>query len=388
MKRPPQPRATQSDQSLQIRSHVLSDLFRTASSQTLTRAAVASALAWGPPVVFSLVRGRGPFLSFLTDYASLSRFLIVIPLLILAEPALRARLALTAHHFETFLIPSEQQARFRQNWESCERLRGSKLAQSVFLLLTYATTAWLGQYLSPGGAEFVEWWKGGHGFRFFSLAGTWALFVSYPILIWLLFLWLWRQLLWVRFLGSTTRLNLRLIAAHPDNLGGLGFIEASLRGQFAFSFSMGIGLAGAIANRILHDGQKLTTFRHLPLILIAAVLLVCVAPYFLFSGTLMQMRRHGMLRYGALARGVGEQFEKKWLHRADRLEEDVLSVPDFSTTTDLYGVVANINNIRVIPVGIVDLYAIVGAALIPGIPVVIAAIPFDTLIGDAMKLLF
>jgi hypothetical protein len=189
-------------------------------------------------------------------------------------------------------------------------------------------------------------------------------------------------------LHSTTRLNLRLIAAHPDNLGGLGFIEASLRGQLPFSFCMGVGLAGAIANRVLHDGQKLVAFRHLPLILIGAVLLVCVAPYFLFTSTLVQMRRRGMLRYGAFAHAVGEQFEKKWLHRADSLDEEVLTVPDFSTTTDLYGVVANINNIRVIPVGAVDLYALVGVALIPGIPVVIASIPFDTVIQDAVKLLF
>ncbi len=100
------------------------------------------------------------------------------------------------------------------------------------------------------------------------------------------------------------------------------------------------------------------------------------------------MRHHGMLKYGAFARAVGEQFEKKWLHRADSLDEDVLEVPDFSTTTDLYGVVNNINNIRIIPVGRIDLYALIFVALIPGIPVVIASIPFDTIIGDSMKLLF
>jgi hypothetical protein len=287
-----------------------------------------------------------------------------------------------------FLIPEEQQTRIRQDWQSCQRLQNSKLAQVILVLLAYATAAWLGQYLSPGGAEFMEWWKGAGGFRFFSFAGTWAVFISYPILMFLAFLWLWRQLLWIRWLRSTTRLNLCLIAAHPDNLGGLGFIEASLRGQLPLSFCMGVGLAGAIADRILHDGQKLVAFRHLPLILVAAVLIVCVSPYFLFTSTLVQIRRRGMLRYGAFARAVGEQFEKKWLHRADSLDEDVLSVSDFSTTTDLYGVVANINNIRVVPVGAVDLYALVGVALIPGIPVVIAAIPFDTVIRDAMKLLF
>lgn len=49
---------------------------------------------------------------------------------------------------------------------------------------------------------------------------------------------------------------------------------------------------------------------------------------------------------------------------------------------------ANFNNVRVILVGAVDLYALIGVALIPGIPVVIAAIPFGTVIRYAVKLLF
>jgi hypothetical protein len=388
MRRSPRSTSTQSGQSPHIRARVFLDLFRSASSQTLTRAALAVAVAWIPLAILSAIRGVASFLSFLTDYASQSRFLIIIPVLILAEPLLRSRLALVVHHFETFLIPDDQQTKFRQNWESCLKFQDSKLARLTIVLLTYATAAWLGQYLSPGGAEFMKWWKGAGGFRFFSPAGTWALSVSYPLLVYLSYLWLWRHLLWTRFLRSTTRLNLRLIGAHPDNLGGLGFIEASVRGQLPFAFCMGVGLAGAAANRIFHEGEKLVAFRHLPVILIAAVLVICVAPYFLFTSTLVQMRRRGMLSYGAFARAVGEEFEKKWLHRADRLDEDVLTVPDFSTTTDLFGVVSNINNIRVIPVGAVDLYALIGGALIPGIPVVIASIPVDTVMQDAMKLLF
>ena len=370
------------------RPRVFLAMFRTASSQTLTRVAIAVGFAWVVPAILCLARGDGTILSYLTDYASMTRFLIVIPVQILAEPQLRARLSLVVEHFEQFFVPRDQVSNFQAQWTASEKLRDSKLAQGLLALLTYGTAAFLGQYLSPEGHEFVSWWRGGGGFRVFSPAGTWALFVSYPILVFLIYLWLWRQLLWVRFMWATTRYNLRLVAAHPDNLGGLGLLEASLRGQLPFSFCMGVGLAGAVANRMFHEGQKLIAFRHLPVILIAAVLLVCVAPYFVFTSTLMRMRRRGMLRYGAFARAVGEQFEEKWLDRADSVDQDVLTVPDFSTTADLYGVVSNINDIRVIPVGAVDLYALIGIALAPGIPVIIGAIPFDTVMEDAMKLLF
>ena len=385
MKGPRQASATERDQ--RTRPQIFFDLFR-ASSRTLARAAVTVAVSWLPLAVLSALRGGASFRSFLTDYATQSRFLIIIPVLILAERPLVERISSVADHFETFLVPDTQLSEFQKHRTSGEKLRDSKLAKLLIALFTYASAVWLGQYLSPNGVEFMSWFKGGGGFRFFSPAGTWAIFISYPVLAYLTLLWLWRRLLWVRFLRSTTRLDLQLIAAHPDHLGGLGFIEAALRGQLPFCFCLGVGLAGAVANRIFNDGQKLVAFRHSPLILIGAVLLVCVAPYFLFTATLMRMRRRGMLRYGALARGVGEQFEKKWLHRSDSLAEDVLSVPDFSATTDLYSVVDNINRIRVIPVGAVDLYALIGVALIPAIPVVIASIPFDTVIRDSLKVLF
>ncbi len=376
------------DRSANTSPQVFLDLFRNASSQTLAWTAVAVAVAWVPVAILSALRGGGAFLSFLTDYATQSRFLLIIPVLILSAPALHERRSQVAQHIETFLVPRDQYHRFHADWTWCDKLRDAWLARTLIIVLAYLTIGWLAQYLSPGGAEFTAWWRGGGGFRQFSPAGTWAGFVGYPILIYVTFLWLWRHLIWLRFLRLTTRLDLQLIAGHPDGLGGLGFLEGALRGQLPFAFCMGVGLAGAVANRIFHDGQKLVAFRHLPLVLIGAVLLVCVAPYFLFTSTLMRMRRHAVLRYGAFARGVGEQFEKKWLHRADSLDEDVLTVPDFSTTTDLYGVVNNINNIRVIPVGRVDLYALILVTLIPGIPVVIAAIPFDTVIRDSMKLLF
>lgn len=145
MKQTRQPGSPQSEQSSRIRPQPFLDLFRNASSQTRTRTALAVALAWVPLAILSAIRGGPSFLSFLTDYSLQSRFLVIVPLLILAEPPLRARLDLVVHHFETFLIPRDQQTKFGQNWESCQKPQASKLAQATLVLLTYATAAWLGQ---------------------------------------------------------------------------------------------------------------------------------------------------------------------------------------------------------------------------------------------------
>jgi len=349
---------------------------------------MAVALAWVPLLVLSALRGGAILISFLTDYATQSRLLIALPVLILAERPLQSRYSSVAHELETVVVAEDQLPEFRAIWASHDKVRNSTVAKFLIVVLTYATAAWLGQYLSPTGSEFSLWWRGQGGFKSFSWAGTWAFFVSYPILAYYTYLWLWRQLLWARFLRSTALLNLRLVAPHPDHLGGLGFLEASMLGQLPFSFCMGVALAGAVANRVLNEGHPLLAYKYLTLVLIAGVLIVCVAPYLFFTRPLMQMRRRGMSAYGAFAHAVGEQFEKRWLPQTDSLTEDVLTVPDFSTTGDLYGVVHNIDDIRVIPVGAVDIYAVIIVALIPAIPVVIAAIPFGTLMQATVRFLF
>jgi hypothetical protein len=363
------------------------DLIHNASSTTLIRAATAAAIAWLPPAILSAFRGTHVFLSFLTDYAALTRFLIIIPILILGEQPLHARYQLVAHHLETTMVADDERARFNSQWRSHETLRDTIIVRVILALGTLALAAWLSEYLHPEGSEFLDWARGTGGFRSFSLAATWEIFVSYPILVYFTLHWIWKQIIWSRFLRSTTHLNLRLIAVHPDHLGGLGFIEASLQAQLPFSFCLGVGLAGAIANRVFHEGQKITAYRFLAPVLIAVALLISVAPYFLFTPTLIQMRRKGMLKYGALARAVGEKFEQKWLRQDESLSEDVLTTPDFSSTRNLFAVVEYIDAIRVIPVSLINVYLFVIAALIPCIPVFIAAIPFSVLMKLAMKLL-
>ena len=60
-----------------------------------------------------------------------------------------------------------------------------------------------------------------------SPAGWWNTLVSVPVLLVLLLGWLWRLILWTRFLWLMSRLDLRLIPAHPDGSAGLKFIGLS-----------------------------------------------------------------------------------------------------------------------------------------------------------------
>ena len=143
------------------------DLVHGASKHLVILTALAVGVAWVPLAVLSALRGGTTFLSFLTDYASQSRFLIILPVLILGAPSLHKHLARVAHHLEDF-VQESQLSTFNAGWASFERLRNSTIAKVVMVLLTYALAVWLGQYLSPQGAEIVDWWKGPGGFGWFS----------------------------------------------------------------------------------------------------------------------------------------------------------------------------------------------------------------------------
>ena len=109
----------------------------------LIRAAIAAAIAWVPLAILSALRGPHIFLSFLTDYAALTRFLIIIPILILAEQPLHARYQLVAHHFETTMVADDEKARFNSQWKSHETLRDTIIVRVILVLGTLASAAWL-----------------------------------------------------------------------------------------------------------------------------------------------------------------------------------------------------------------------------------------------------
>ena len=96
--------------------------FRDATTPVLIRAAIAVAIAWIPLAIFSAIHGPTALLSFLTDFATQSRFLIIVPVLILGDRPIHARYAEVAHHFEIALVTDNEQSKFQSYWRSYERL--------------------------------------------------------------------------------------------------------------------------------------------------------------------------------------------------------------------------------------------------------------------------
>lgn len=359
-------------------------LIREDRPRLFLRAALVLLVGWLPLAVLSLAHGdfldRPGASGFLRDFAAHARYFLAAPLLVLAEAVCLPQLTAIAWQFlATGIVAESDYPRFQQAIASTRRLLNATLAEVAAIGLAYALVVVL--YLTKPAAELAPWQGAVAGGHFaLSPAGWWLLLVSLPLLLVLELGWLWRLLLWARFLWLMKRLALRLIPAHPDRAAGLKFVDYSLRAFVPLGFVTGVVAVGPILNRIVHDGIAPTHFKFTILGITVAVLAIFVAPLLAFTPRLAAERRRGIFLYGALAATMGREFEKKWFASRQMLDQTALAASDFSSTTDLYSVVANAYALRAVPLELKDLGMLALATLAPFVPVALLGAPLDVIL--------
>src|SRR5262249_37035667 len=169
-----------------------------------------------PLLLLSIVEGLavgGATIPFFYDLAAHVRFLVAIPVLVLAEIPIGARLRQTTAQFVVAgLVRPEDKSRFGNVIRDTLRLRDSRVAELIVLAAVYVATFANLQHsgLHQGSTWYMPTAEG------FSPVGWWYAFVSVPIFQFLLFRWVYRMIVWGRFLHRMTGLDLQLSAAHPD----------------------------------------------------------------------------------------------------------------------------------------------------------------------------
>ena len=368
-------------------------LFRGKPGRPLVRRTLLAVLiGWLPLAVLAvaqqLLSGDESAKSFFFDFAIHARFLVALPALIFAEAECIPRLGRIVNHFAESLVAQSDTARFQAAVSSTRRLLDSTTGSILAVVLVYLVVATVQLYLSD---VLLAWQRAGStNVTRFSPAGWWNLLVSLPLLLIVFFGWLWRLALWTRFLYLMSRLDLQLVPSHPDGAGGLKFVSSSLRGFRLISFACGAIVAGTIANYQYHQGAQLLDFKNVVIGLLIFLLILFAGPPTMFFRKLRETKVGGVFEYGALARAVGTQFEAQWLLRQkSSIDQTSLQAPDFSATTDLYSVTANVYAMRVVPFTMKDLIGpIVYAAMQPFWPLALLAIPLETIVGVLAKLLF
>jgi hypothetical protein len=321
-------------------------------------------IAWLPLLLLSVVEGRafgGVELPFIRDIEAHVRYLVSLPLLILAELIVHLRMRpLLAQFVERGLVVGETRPRFDAIVASAMRLRNSVVIGVIFLALVYTVghsywraqhtveqATWLG---SPTTAGFVLTW-----------AGSWAGWVSTPLFQFLLLRWYFRMFLWWRVLWQISRLPLRLFPTHPDRAGGLGFLGESPIAFAPLLLAQSVLLSGVIAERILFHGASLADFKQEIGGAAVILLLLVLFPLFFFANQLNRVRRRGIEEYGALASRYVAEFDRKWLRGGGPADELLVGTADLQSLADLGGSLEVVQTMRPVPFGRQVLIPIVAA---------------------------
>ena len=357
------------------------------------RILVISLLAWLPLLALSVLEGQAlggrAAVPFLLDVDVHVRFLVTLPLLIVAELVVHQRMRFVVPQFlERNLIPESALPRFDAAIGSAFRLRNSVLAEVLLIALVYIVGVLLiwRQYVALAAATWYAIPTVG-GLKL-SLTGAWYAYVSIPIFQFLLVRWYYRMFIWIRFLWQVSRIELSLIPTHPDRVGGLGFLANAVYAFVPLAVAHGALLAGLIANRIFYVGATLPEFKVEIGVLAVFLLCLVLGPLLVFAPQLAQAKRVGNREYGALAERYVREFDAKWLRSGAPVDEPLVGSADIQSLADLANSFEVVRTMQIAPITRDALIRLVVATLAPVVPLALTMMPLEELLKKLFGILF
>jgi hypothetical protein len=349
-------------------------------------------LTWLPLLALSAMHGAaigdGVRIPYLMDIPAAVRFLLAIPLMIVAERLINARVGDALKHLvRSGLVPDHSASAVESIVRTAQRLSDSALAELAGVAVVIVGTAYLRIEMS-GSISSWQFVAGAEGATR-TLAGWWYILISLPIFQFLFYRWIWRYVVWSWMLLRISRLDLRLIPIHPDRSAGLsvfGLTQVSfgilaiaassvISAEYAEEFLLG-------ATTITQSGPTIFGY----VVLGFAILL---GPLFVFSSALFRVQWKGLLDYGALADRYTLGFSRKWITGEAPAEEPLLGSADIQSLADLANSYGIIREMQIAPLDVrTVVLPILACIVVPLLPAVLAVVPIDQIAREIMLRLF
>jgi len=374
-----------------FRLMVRSGLIKPDFARPARRATLLALIIWPPIFILSVLQGLAFYgrveLPFVYDFTVAVRFLICVPVLIIAEVVLDARTNAVVKHFvNSGLVRERDYPAYESVVRQVGRLRDSLLAEALLVVVVIVNVIFFRvEYVGSASTWQVLVSEAG---RTRTLAGWWYLIVSIPFFQFLLWRWLWRFLIWSHFLRNLSKMDLRLIPTHPDLAAGLGFLSPAQAKYGIVAFALSAVIAAKIGEEILYGGASLLDYKFIIGGYIALTLIVLLTPLLVFTPKLLMVKRRGLLEYSALANEYTQAFDRKWVRKEVPEGELLLGSADIQSLADLGNSFAFVRSMRPFPVDLNGVIPLIVATALPMLPLVLTVYPFDELVLKIAGFLF
>ncbi len=357
----------------------------------MRRMLLISGITWIPLLVLCGIQGTllgGIEVPFLVDVETHARFLVAVPLLVIAELVVHQRMRLIVSQFvERGLIPACSMDRFRDALRGAMAWRNSIPAELALIAVVYT----LGYYLRAKSfaLETSTWYAlAGADGATLTRPGLWFFWVSNPIMQFLTLRWFYRIVIWARFLWQVARIELDLIPTHPDRNGGLGFLGGAAFAYAPLLTAFGTSTAGLVASRIFFAGASLAAFK-LEIVLLAAFgMALVLGPLSVFGPQILAAKRKALREYGKFAAEYSREFDRRWLRSSDRDGEALLGSGDIQSLADLGNAFSVIKEMKALPFSRDVFVQLILATVVPFFPLLFTMFPLEELLNRLIGAVF
>jgi hypothetical protein len=354
-------------------------LSRPSTSILLKRCLVFIVVTWVPLLVLALLQGRAfgnaVEFSFIKDFATHTRFLLVLPLLILAEASVDVIIKeMITQFFSSGILTEEDLPQFDAIKKTISRLTHSIIVELVILLIILANI----YYRFSTAGSGIDHWVGLPP-ESISWAGIWYLAIAVPLLQFILLRWMWRWCCWFLFFLKISKLPLKLQSAHPDLAGGLGFLGLPPSPFIMVNLAIAILISAVIGERIYYLHENLSSY-YVPLGGFALLtVLLNVLPLLVFMKPLLKQRRKGILQYSALIQQHHRDFDQKWLDPNN--QASLVGDTAASSLADINGSFETVNKMGVVPFNVKIMVSTIAIVILPVLPLLF----FEYKLQDILK---
>ena len=355
------------------------------------RILIAILITWVPIMMFALWQGQiinhaDPLLR---HFGVHSRCLIAIPLLIVAEGLAESLMPLIVGEFvKSGLVREEQLPAFRQTIENAKSLLDSLIAFIVIVVGSMLIAVFALTHISDVHETVWAMEPQGQDFGSLGLAGWWFILVSKPIYCILVGCWLWRLVCLCASVRSVSKLDLALAPTHPDQVGGLGFLEEAVVIFVPVVLALSVVLASNWAHNVLYHDIHVVTLKSLAILYVILVLAVFLSPWLAFMPTLKKFGREARFAYGALLAKHGQLVDRRWIKGEAMQQDELLSAPEIGPIADVAKIYEVVEGIRTVPLRKKAIVQLAVAALLPLIPVFALEVPIKNLLKQLAGALF
>jgi len=351
------------------------------------RAAFFALLGWLPIVVWAIVRDRFVDAAIgeplLQHYGVHVRCLVAIPLLILGEATLHVSALRSFPQFTSSgLVDESTRPRFEAVLRTVRRWRDSSIP---WLFVIGIALAWTFAAGTATHGDAMSWAVDEQGTLAFG--GLWFAYVVRPVFVGLLLGWLWRIGLLAMLFVRLGRLDLSLVASHPDRAGGLGFL-GKLAAAFApVSLALSAVLASHWAHEIVYHGQTLAALKLPAAAFVVVWSLLLLVPYAALMPLLRRAKRAALPSYAALVARQGRLVRRRWIDGAPDADAPLLEPAGVGPIADAATMFEAVRSMRIFPIGKASLAAIVLPTAAPMLVVATLQIPVRDLLLGLLKAL-